>query len=229
LLPINIGVSQCLMGENVRYDGASKYSEVICKEFGNQFQLIQICPEVEAGLSVPRPPVELIQLSNSIGVRGRDNQSIDVTEQLTSFCNARVLTLKGLAGFIHTPRSPSCGAGSVTIKSIDGDVVSAHESGVFTQSLIKAFPQLPIVEEPDLLDKLQLNIFKLRVIFYYCIQNARLSQLSCSVSDKAESVISNAGENKASQVKSVNEFLNLLEPNEAEVLLMKIEHRVAEL
>lgn len=217
------------MGDSVRYDGASKYSELVCKGFDNQFQLIPICPEVEAGLSIPRPPVELIQFSTSIMVRGRDNQSIDVTEQLTSFCNTRVLTLKGLAGFIHTPRSPSCGAGSVTIKSCDGNVVSTHESGVFTQSLIKAFPQIPIVEEPDLLDKLQFNVFKLRAIFYCCIQNEKLSPLLCNVSDEAASVISNAGLNKVCQVTSVNEFLNLLDINQTEELLAKMEQYVAEL
>jgi len=217
------------MGESVRYDGSSKYSEVVCNGLRNRFQLIPICPEVEAGLSVPRPPVELVQIAKSIKVRGRDNPSIDVTQQLTSFCDAKVLTLNALSGFIHTPRSPSCGVQSVIIKSANGAIVNAHGTGVFTQSLIKASPQLPIIEEPDLLDKHQFSIFILRAIFYYGIQNEKLSRLSCGFIDEMAPVILNAKVNKTSQMNSVNIFLDSLNINEIEVLLVKMEQRVVDL
>ena len=168
-LPIRIGISRCLIGDSVRYDGANKYSKICCTELSKGFQLIPICPEVGAGLSVPRPPVELIQHIDGTKVIGRDDSSIDVTDKLIRFFDSQVPVLNSLAGFVLTPRSPSCGLTTVPIKSPNGRLLSKTGNGFFTTSLINHFPYLPLIEEPFLADQRELLLFQIRVIFYYLI------------------------------------------------------------
>jgi uncharacterized protein YbbK (DUF523 family) len=127
---INIGVSRCLLGDKVRYDGRGKQSRICSELLSKDFELTSICPEVEAGLSIPRPPIELVYYDDKYKVLGRDAPTLDVTEKLESFCRFKVPTLTSLSGFILTPRSPSCGLDSVPIKSQTGNLLSSNGSGV---------------------------------------------------------------------------------------------------
>lgn len=174
MLPISIGISRCLIGDAVRYDGTDKYSKLCRSQLSANFDLNSICPEVESGLSIPREPIELIQYSNKLKVLGRDDSSIDVTGQLLNFLNHKVPLLTLLSGFILTPRSPSCGLNTVVIKSPEGQVLSRSSNGLFVSSLIKNFPTLPLIEEPDLAEEGVLSLFQLRVIVYYLIRQEKL-------------------------------------------------------
>src|SRR5512136_687892 len=106
---IKIGVSACLLGEKVRYDGGHKHDRCITDTLGRVFSLIPVCPEVECGLPVPR---EVMRLEGApahprlVTVESR----LDLTERLLAFCREKMAELEGeaLSGFILKSRSPSC-------------------------------------------------------------------------------------------------------------------------
>ncbi|HIG78416.1 MAG TPA: DUF523 domain-containing protein [Cycloclasticus sp.] len=206
---ISIGISRCLLGDEVRYDGRGKYSRICCEQLASYFQLVPICPEVEAGLPIPRPAVELIQAPYGVLIKGREECSLDVTHRLTTFCRHKTPSLTHLSGYVLTPRSPSCGVRSVTVKTTSGEIFKRGESGVFTQSLIQQFPFLPIIEEPELADKLTLLTFEIRVMMYYFIQCNHLSECikapATTVSDFVLQI--NALPTKQSQMRIANELL----------------------
>jgi len=206
---IKIGISRCLIGDPVRYDGASKYSEICCTQLATNYQLIAICPEVDSGLSVPRPPIELIQHVDGTKLIGRDNSSIDVTAKLISFFDSQVALFSSLSGFILTPRSPSCGLKSVAIKSPTGQLLSETSDGFFTASLINNFPYLPLIEEPFLADQRKLLLFQIRVIFYYLIQQNRLhsNQLIKHVTYAKLLVNIEGEETKKNKIITINKLL----------------------
>jgi len=144
-----IGVSQCLLGDAVRYDGKAKPNHIVIQQLSQIFQLIAICPEVEAGLSTPRPPVQLSGNINSPRLTGRDDPSIDITEMMRSFCSNKMQTLHNLHGYILKSRSPSCGLNSTPV-FIDGKCVTETSRGVFARQLCKDYPNLPVIEDTEL-------------------------------------------------------------------------------
>ncbi|NNL07096.1 MAG: DUF523 domain-containing protein, partial [Gammaproteobacteria bacterium] len=83
-----IGVSRCLLGHAVRYDGESKPHSVVIDQLVKLFELVPVCPEVEAGLSVPRPPVQLSGSIDHPRVTGREDPELDVTVPMLAYCNA---------------------------------------------------------------------------------------------------------------------------------------------
>jgi uncharacterized protein YbbK (DUF523 family) len=144
-----LGVSRCLLGHAVRYDGDSKPHAVVIDQLGELFQLVPVCPEVEAGLSVPRPPV---QLSGSIDhpmVTGRDEPELDVSILMQAYCNTRPAELKHLCGFVFKSRSPSCGLDSTPV-FLDGNCITENSRGVFARAMTSHYPQLPVIEEAEL-------------------------------------------------------------------------------
>lgn len=143
-----VGVSQCLLGDAVRYDGQSKPCSAVTK-LAENFELVAICPEVEAGLSVPRPPVQLSGDTNNPHLTGRDNPNLDITDLMRIYCEKKIPQLKQLSGFILKSRSPSCGLHSTPI-FINGDCVTETSSGVFAQALQAHYPNLILIEETQL-------------------------------------------------------------------------------
>ena len=153
-----IGVSRCLLGDAVRYDGQSKPCAIVIDKLSEQFELIPICPEVEAGLSIPRPPVQLSGSIEHPRLIGRDDHSIDVTELMHNYCQTKIPRLNELNGFVLKSRSPSCGLHSTPV-FIDGKCVTETSSGVFARALQAAFPNLPIIDETQLEKSNMLNEF----------------------------------------------------------------------
>jgi uncharacterized protein YbbK (DUF523 family) len=144
-----VGVSQCLLGDAVRYDGRSKANSIVIEKFAEIFELIPVCPEVEAGLGIPRPPVELTGSIESPKLTGRDDPSLDVTSLMQSYCNKKPAELSHLSGFIFKSRSPSCGVNSTPVY-IDGHCASETGRGIFAKHFCKAYPELPVIEETEL-------------------------------------------------------------------------------
>jgi len=141
-----IGVSRCLLGDAVRYDGAAKPCRIVIEQLGQQFELVAVCPEVEAGLPVPRPPVQLTGPAGRPRMTGRDDPQLDVTESLQAFCERRIPQLAGLSGFVFKSRSPSCALGSAPLY-VDGKCVSPELDGLFAAALRRRYPQLPVIDE----------------------------------------------------------------------------------
>ena len=153
-----VGVSQCLLGDAVRYDGKSKTNQIVLEQLSQLFELIPVCPEVEAGLSIPRPPVQLTGSIKNPKLSGRDDRSIDVTNIMQQYCETKPAELKHLSGFIFKSRSPSCGLNSTPVY-IDGHCVTNNERGIFAKHLCQAYPHIPVIEDTELEVKNQLESF----------------------------------------------------------------------
>jgi len=144
-----IGVSQCLLGDAVRYDGDSKPNKLIVEQLSQLFELVAVCPEVEAGLGIPRPPVQSTGSISSPQFTGRDDASINITEIMVEYCSRKIQTLNDLNGFIFKSRSPSCGLNSTPV-FVDDKCITEHARGVFAHALCDVYPDLPVIEETEL-------------------------------------------------------------------------------
>jgi uncharacterized protein YbbK (DUF523 family) len=146
-----IGISACLSGEAVRYDAGHKRQPLILSTIGPHAELRPFCPEMAAGLGVPRPPVQLIETDGGrIHARGVEDLQLDVTTALETaargFCADN---LENLSGFILKSRSPSCGLASTPVHGQSGAPLHLG-SGVFAARLRSSAPWLPMVEETAL-------------------------------------------------------------------------------
>ena len=173
MLPrIRIGVSACLLGAKVRFDGQHKRDGFLVDELGPLVEWVSVCPEVEVGMGVPRESVRLI------AGRGRDGEprmvglksGDDWTERMNQFAAARVRALarEELSGFVLKSKSPSCGLERVKIFP---DVAArgprdTRGTGLFAAALARAFPTLPIEEEGRLQDPRLRENFIERVFAY---------------------------------------------------------------
>ena len=97
---IKVGVSSCLLGQKVRYDGGHKYNEAIAKALAETFELIPFCPEVEIGLGVPREPIKLIESSTGLRCVGTLSEDLDVTDKLAGYADQQRSIHAGLCGYI---------------------------------------------------------------------------------------------------------------------------------
>ena len=113
------------------------------------FQLLPICPEVEAGLSVPRPAVQLSGELQHPRMTGRDDPRLDVTERIVEFTQRRVLSLDHIDGFVFKSRSPSCGLNSTPVYK-DGVCLSETSRGLFARGVCQRYPDLPVIEDHEL-------------------------------------------------------------------------------
>ena len=153
-----VGVSQCLLGDAVRYDGLSKANHIVIEKLSEIFTIFPVCPEVEAGLAIPRPPVQLAGSIEHPKLIGRDDPAIDVTDIMQQYCNTKPVELNHLSGFIFKSRSPSCGLNSTPV-FIDGQCISETSRGIFAKRLCEIYPGLAVIEDTDLEDSEHLNRF----------------------------------------------------------------------
>lgn len=164
---IRIGVSSCLLGEKVRYDGGHKHDRYITDTLGNFFDYISVCPEVECGLPVPREAMHLTGDSNSprlITIK----TGIDHTEKMLKWIEKNLNRLKkeNLCGFIFKSRSPSSGIKDVKIYSSSGTLLGKG-AGLFGGAFIKNFPNIPVIDEGRLHDPVLRENFIERVFIFY--------------------------------------------------------------
>lgn len=147
---IKVGVSACLLGERVRYDGTDKLDGFIKDTLGAYFEYVPVCPEAECGMGVPREPVRLTGDPSGPRMVGV-NSGTDHTEAMNKWAAVRLRELEkeGLSGFIFKSRSPSCGVTDVEVFSADGDAVQAG-AGMFARAFMDRFPQTPVIDEAGL-------------------------------------------------------------------------------
>jgi uncharacterized protein YbbK (DUF523 family) len=156
LKTIKIGVSSCLLGLAVRYDGKDKRHKVVTEILCQYFECVPICPEMAIGLGSPRPPVQLVTTTNGIRAVGRNDPAIDITNRLLEY--SREIHLDHLSGMVLKSRSPSCGLGSTPL--FDGDHREIRKvSGLFTESILLRDDKFPVIEDTDLEDETRLNAF----------------------------------------------------------------------
>ena len=163
--PIRIGVSTCLLGEHVRFDGGHKRDAFLVETFGRFVEWVPVCPEVEAGLGVPREALHLRRVADQVRlVTAKTN--IDHTDALRHYAARRVAALAAhdLCGYVLKKNSPSCGMERVKIYGHSGPVGNGR--GLFAAALLQAFPRLPVEEERRLRDPRLRENFVERVFAY---------------------------------------------------------------
>jgi uncharacterized protein YbbK (DUF523 family) len=161
-----IGVSSCLLGRQVRYDGADKRDPFISEILDSHFDLVAICPEADAGLGIPRPPLNLVGNPQRPRALGRDDPTLDVTNRLESFARQALPALKSLSGFICKARSPSCALGTVPIYDPEGRRPMWAGDGIFIRILRAHYPDMPVVDESDIADPERCESFLRAVLAY---------------------------------------------------------------
>ena len=157
---LKIGVSSCLLGEKVRWNGEDKRDVVLLDDLNNLFEYVPVCPEVEVGMGVPRQPVQLIGDINEQKMQEVATGK-DWTPAIVAFNKTKVLQLleQGICGFIFKSRSPSCGTKDIPVYNGKGEALLEEVAGLFAQALMKHAPALPIIEENELQNKEALEKF----------------------------------------------------------------------
>ena len=148
---IQIGVSSCLLGEEVRFNGGHKRSRYVTDVLAEYFHYVPLCPELAIGLGVPRPPIRLVGKIDSPSAISPDDPSIDATEALSDYGREIGRTHTFISGFILKSKSPSCGMERVKVYDKNG-VPSPNGRGLFAASLMETQPLLPCEEEGRLND-----------------------------------------------------------------------------
>lgn len=167
---IRIGVSSCLLGEPVRFDGGHKRDSWLSDVFGRYVQWVPVCPEVEMGMPTPRETIRLEQRGGEVRLRAPTSDT-DHTAAMQSYAERRVNELRheNLSGYVLKKNSPSCGVYRVRVHSETGEPEPSGR-GMFAGALIEAFPHLPVEEEGRLLDEDLRDNFIERVFAYERLQ-----------------------------------------------------------
>jgi uncharacterized protein YbbK (DUF523 family) len=164
---IPIGISSCLLGEPVRYDGDHKLNLLITSQLQDIFEFRHFCPEVAIGLGVPRDPIQLVHTARGIRVRGVQNPALDVTSKLDGYGKRVATDYADICGYIFKARSPSCGTAGVATWTEQGLENGTNGTGVYAAALIEAIPGLPVTDEERLQDPLQRKLFIEEVTSWY--------------------------------------------------------------
>lgn len=162
--PLRIGISACLLGQKVRYDGDHKHKAFMVETLSQWAELIPVCPEVAIGLGVPREPIRLESDGKVVRALGVDSR-IDVSERLQGYGREMARELAGLSGYVFKSRSPSCGMKQVSLYGPDGEIDQAGV-GLYAAEIIRAMPELPMEEENRLCSLEQCERFMERVRAY---------------------------------------------------------------
>lgn len=161
---ILIGISSCLLGEAVRYDGGHKFDAYINETLSRYFDFAPMCPETAIGLGVPRPTIQLMEREGSVRAISSDAGQ-DFTEPLRHYADLQQPVHRLLSGYIFKSRSPSCGVGSVTVAQAT-DIPAPPGTGIYADRLMTNLPSLPVVEETQLGDSVWREHFIKRVYIY---------------------------------------------------------------
>lgn len=171
---IRIGISQCLLGESVRYDGGHKRDGFLVDVLGRYVEWVPVCPEAEAGLGIPREAMRLQghpEAPRLVTIRTQR----DHTDTILRFAEQRVVDLEsfGLSGYVFKKDSPSCGITRVRLFNEHG-MPSRKGIGLFAKEVRQRLPLLPVEEEGRLCDPGLRENFISRVFCYH-----RWQQLAC--------------------------------------------------
>jgi uncharacterized protein YbbK (DUF523 family) len=149
---IRLGISACLLGQEVRYDGGHKRDPFLTDELGRYVEWVPVCPEVEVGMGTPREPVQLVRVGETTRMM-TTTTAVDYTDRMNEWARARVdvLAHEDLDGYVLKSKSPSCGVWNVRVAPEDGPP-AADGRGLFASILLERFPLLPVEEEGRLVD-----------------------------------------------------------------------------
>jgi uncharacterized protein YbgA (DUF1722 family)/uncharacterized protein YbbK (DUF523 family) len=173
--PLPLGISECLLGNEVRYDGTGARSSFPHAILAGLYDYQGVCPEVGIGMPVPRPPIRLVARASeteTLEVRavGVADSSLDYTDALVQFARDTAPGLEGLAGYVLMKSSPSCGMERVKVyrEQADGTIGMPKREGrgIFAEGLMTALPNLPLEESGRLNDEVLRENFVTRTFAY---------------------------------------------------------------
>ncbi len=163
--PIQVGISACLLGQRVRFDGGHKRADYCEQELVRYFRFVPVCPEVAIGLGVPRPSIRLVRREDGVHAQTADG-SQDVTEDLIAYGRQKAQELTGLSGYVFCAKSPSCGMERVRLYDEHGFGVK-EGVGLYARELMAHNPLLPVEEDGRLNDPVLRENFVTRVFAYH--------------------------------------------------------------
>lgn len=163
---IKIGLSRCLLGDNVRYDGGHRQDRYVTDTLGKYFDWVPVCPEVEYGLPVPREAMRLVGDPESPRLV-TVHSGVDHTEGMRRWAGRKLdeLAGEGLLGFIFKSKSPSCGMAAVKVHSPAGTARKAGV-GILAAAFMERFPLIPCEEDERLYDPVLRENFIERVFVF---------------------------------------------------------------
>lgn len=166
---LRIGISSCLLGQEVRFDGGHKRDPFLVNTLGPLVEWVPVCPEVDIGLGTPRESIRLIRDRREVDdvrlVTGKTK--VDLTKRMRRYARSRVRALAkdGLSGYILKKDSPSCGMERVKVWHEQG-ANERNGRGLFAAELIRQFPNMPVEDEGRLHDPGLRENFVDRVFIY---------------------------------------------------------------
>jgi uncharacterized protein YbgA (DUF1722 family)/uncharacterized protein YbbK (DUF523 family) len=177
---LRLGISRCLLGDEVRFDGGHKRNEFLTDIFSRYVEWVPVCPEVEAGLGTPREAMRLVgdpKHPRLITI----HSAKDHTEALESMTADRLSSLKDLhlSGYVFKKDSPSCGIERVRIFNRHG-MPDRKGTGIFARAFMEQFPMVPVEEEGRLCDPVLRDNFIERVFSYHRWQQLKRSPVTRS-------------------------------------------------
>jgi len=162
---IQVGISSCLLGNKVRFDGGHKQSTYCQKVLSDYFDFQPICPEMAIGMGAPRKAIRLIQDKERIRVMASDG-SFEVTDKLNQFSEQTSPLLTPFSGYIFCAKSPTCGMERVNLYKEGTNQATRDGVGVFAAKIMADHPLMPVEEEGRLNDMLLRENFITRVFAY---------------------------------------------------------------
>lgn len=163
---IQVGISSCLLGDEVRYNGGHKHSTLCTRDLSEYFDFVSVCPEVSIGLGVPRKPIRLVGNPADPDIVGVANREHNVTQPMKEFAKEKVKELGELSGYIFIKGSPSCGLFRVKVYNEDGFPQQEMGRGVYAKAVTDTYPLLPVEESGRLMDAVLRENFITRVFAY---------------------------------------------------------------
>ncbi|WP_406672082.1 YbgA family protein [Natronospira sp.] len=163
---IPVGISSCLLGEEVRYNGGHKRHRYVEQVLGRYFRYLPFCPEVAIGMGVPRPPIRLVGDPDAPQARQVNDPSRDFSDALRAYGREQAANLDGqISGYILKAKSPSCGMERVKVYDVKG-MPTGQGRGLYAEALMARHPCLPVEEEGRLNDPNLRDNFIERVFVY---------------------------------------------------------------
>jgi len=168
---IRLGISRCLLGDEVRFDGGHKQDHFLTDVLGRYVEWVPVCPEVEAGLGTPREAMRLVGTPHRPRLM-TITSTYDHTQAMVTMIAARLDSLQNqdLSGFVFKRGSPSCGVERVRVYTVQG-MPSQSGAGIFAKAFTKQFPLIPVEEEGRLCDPSLRENFIERIFCYRRFQD----------------------------------------------------------
>ncbi|WP_341522707.1 DUF523 and DUF1722 domain-containing protein [Pseudomonas sp. G.S.17] len=176
-----LGISACLLGAEVRFNGGHKESQLCTRALTEYFEFVPACPEVAIGMGIPREPIRLVGDAQHPQALGSVNRELNVTQALADYGVQMATELDDISGYIFMQKSPSCGLERVKVYRENGAPVDGGGRGIYAQAFCARHPNLPVEEDGRLNDPVLRENFITRVFAYaawHQLLNAGLTRRS---------------------------------------------------